>query len=73
MGLLDDIIDYLREIDDIYRHFQQYFSYIVAVSFIGGGNYQEKITDLLQVYMATNIVNVQFIFANIIVHTTHIL
>ena len=21
-----------------YRHFQQYFSYIVAVSFIGGGN-----------------------------------
>jgi hypothetical protein len=24
--------------DDVYRHFQQYFSYIVAVSFIGGGN-----------------------------------
>jgi len=22
----------------VYRHFQQYFSYIVAVSFIGGGN-----------------------------------
>ena len=22
----------------MYRHFQQYFSYIVAVSFIGGGN-----------------------------------
>ena len=21
-----------------YRHFQQYFSYIMAVSFIGGGN-----------------------------------
>ena len=28
--------------------FQQYFSYIVAVSFIGGGN-QRKTTDLLQV------------------------
>jgi hypothetical protein len=27
------------------RHFQQYFSYIVAVSFIGGGNL-EKTTDL---------------------------
>ena len=24
--------------DGIKRHFQQYFSYIVAVSFIGGGN-----------------------------------
>jgi len=23
---------------DVLRHFQQYFSYIVAVSFIGGGN-----------------------------------
>jgi len=22
----------------VFRHFQQYFSYIVAVSFIGGGN-----------------------------------
>ena len=22
----------------VYRHFQQYFSYIIAVSFIGGGN-----------------------------------
>jgi len=22
----------------VYRYFQQYFSYIVAVSFIGGGN-----------------------------------
>ena len=28
--------------------FQQYFSYIVAVSFIGGGN-REKTTDLSQV------------------------
>jgi hypothetical protein len=25
-------------LDGVYRHFQQYFSYIVAVSFIGGGN-----------------------------------
>jgi hypothetical protein len=24
--------------DGVWRHFQQYFSYIVAVSFIGGGN-----------------------------------
>jgi hypothetical protein len=23
---------------DVYRHFQQYFSYIVAIRFIGGGN-----------------------------------
>ena len=23
---------------DVYRHFEQYFSYIVVVSFIGGGN-----------------------------------
>ena len=35
----------------VYRHFQQYFSYIVAVSFIGGGNRstQKKTTDLPQV------------------------
>jgi hypothetical protein len=26
----------------IKRHFQQYFSYIVAVSFIGGGNVNKK-------------------------------
>ena len=26
-----------RRIDLVYRHFQQYYSYIVAVSFIGGG------------------------------------
>jgi len=31
-----------------YRHFQQYFSYIVAISFIGGGNL-EKTTDQSQV------------------------
>jgi len=24
--------------DGVYRHFQQYFSYMVAVRFIGGGN-----------------------------------
>ena len=31
--------------------FNKYFSYIMAVSFTGGGNpeYQEKTTDLLQV------------------------
>jgi hypothetical protein len=35
-----------------YDKFQQYFSYIMAVSFIGGGNrstYAEKTTDLPQV------------------------
>jgi hypothetical protein len=35
-----------------YDKFQQYFNYIVAVSFIGGGNrstYAEKTTDLPQV------------------------
>jgi hypothetical protein len=26
----------------VQRHFQQYFSYIVAVSFIGGGNQSTK-------------------------------
>jgi len=25
-----------------YRHFQQYFSYIVVVSFIGGGNWSTR-------------------------------
>ena len=33
--------------DGTWRHFQQYFSYIVAVSFIGGGN--RRTTDLSQV------------------------
>jgi hypothetical protein len=35
----------------VQRHIQQYFSYIMAVSFIGGGNteYLEKTTDLSQV------------------------
>ena len=29
---------YVCLFDGVKRHFQQYFSYIVAVSFIGGGN-----------------------------------
>jgi hypothetical protein len=35
----------------VVRHFQQYFGYSVAVSFIGGGSpkYPEKTTDLPQV------------------------
>jgi len=35
----------------VYRHSQQYFSYIVTVSFIGGGNRstRKKNTDLSQV------------------------
>ena len=28
--------------DGVKRHFQQYFSYIVAVSFIGGGNQRTR-------------------------------
>jgi hypothetical protein len=36
------------EMQSIVRHFQQYFSYIVAVSFIGGRN-PKKTTDLSQV------------------------
>jgi len=36
--------------DGVQRHFQQYFSFIVVVSFIGGGNRStRKTTDLLQV------------------------
>jgi hypothetical protein len=37
--------------DGFKRYFQQYFGYIVAVSFIGGGNAEvpEKTTDLSQV------------------------
>ena len=36
---------------DVQRHFQQYFSYITAVRFIGGGNQsaQKKPTNLSQV------------------------
>jgi hypothetical protein len=36
---------------DVLRYFQQYFSYIVAVSFISGGNLEhpEKSTHLSQV------------------------
>ena len=28
--------------DGVKRHFQQYFSYIVVVSFIGGGNWRNR-------------------------------
>jgi len=28
--------------DGVKRHFQQYFSYIVTVSFIGGGNWRTR-------------------------------
>jgi hypothetical protein len=28
----------------VLRHFQQYFSYIVAVNFIGGGNQRKPLT-----------------------------
>jgi hypothetical protein len=38
----------LQLVYGVKRHFQQYFSYIVAVSFIGGGN-PEKTTDLSQI------------------------
>ena len=32
----------LQLVPSIIRHFQQYFSYIVAVSFIGGGNWSTR-------------------------------
>ena len=40
-----------RICNGVSRHFQQYFSYIVAVSFIGGANRKtlEKTTELSQV------------------------
>ena len=35
--LFNDVVMLFKDIF-VQRHFQQYFSYIVAVSFIGGGN-----------------------------------
>jgi len=32
-----DLYTYVGLVYDVERHFQQYFNYIVAVSFIGGG------------------------------------
>jgi hypothetical protein len=34
---------YVYLFNGLYRHFQQYYSYIVAVSFIGGGNRRTRI------------------------------
>jgi len=31
----------------VFRHFQQYFSYIAAVSFIGGGNRRKPLTNFI--------------------------
>jgi hypothetical protein len=44
----------------VLHHFQQYFSYLVEVSFIGGGKleYPEKNTDLSQV---TNYITVTYV------------
>jgi hypothetical protein len=41
------------------HHFQQYFSYIVVVSFIGGekSEYPEKTIDLLQVADYSSLIN----------------
>ena len=42
-----------RLVYGVYRHFQQYFSYIVVVSLIGGGNWRnpqicgESLTNLI--------------------------
>jgi hypothetical protein len=33
---------YFAFFDGVYRHFQQYFIYIVAVSFIGGENWNAR-------------------------------
>jgi hypothetical protein len=35
---MDHIGPLLFVLFGVYRHFQQYFSYVMAVSFIGGGN-----------------------------------
>jgi hypothetical protein len=42
---------YKRSVYGVKHHFQQYFSYIIEVSFIGGGNQstRRKFTDLSQV------------------------
>ena len=40
------IIDFRVWFYDVYRHFQQYFSYIVVVSFIGGGKQSTRKTPL---------------------------
>jgi len=32
------VLNKYEGINGVWRHFQQYFSYIMAVSFIGGGN-----------------------------------
>ena len=39
---IDLLISILRIIYGVYHHFQQHFSYIVAVSFIGGGNWSTR-------------------------------
>jgi hypothetical protein len=35
------VLNKYEGINGVWRHFQQYFSYIMAVSFIGGGNLTE--------------------------------
>jgi hypothetical protein len=42
--------------DGVYRHFQQYFSYIVAVSFIGGGNRRARRKPLTCRKLLTNFI-----------------
>ena len=46
--LLQNVIEGWVRVIMFQRHFQQYFSYIVVVSFIGVGN-PEKTTDIPQV------------------------
>jgi hypothetical protein len=41
---------------DIYRHFQQYFSYIVAVNFIGVGNWSTRRRPLICRKSLTNFI-----------------
>jgi hypothetical protein len=41
-----------------YRHFQQYFSYIVTISFIGGGNQSTRRKQLTCCKSLTNIYHI---------------
>ena len=48
---IDNLSGWFGLVYGVYHHFQQYFSYTVTVSFIGGGNWstRRKTTDLSQV------------------------
>jgi hypothetical protein len=51
---------YVCLLDGVLRHFQQYFSYIVAVSFIGGGLSVHSFTSSTHVAPCHPVLHVQF-------------